>query len=237
MSLLLFPVLDHFNTWTSPDGKTIRSFKAADCDTDHYFAVAKVRERLAMSKQTTNIFHMERLNLKTLNKVEGKEQFHIEIRNRLAALENLDAGVNINIKKIYDSVSREVLYNIPIEFGVPMKLVRQIKMCSNETYILSPCMSDNFLIQGDDLSPLHFNFAFECAIRKVQENQVGLILNGTQQLLVYADVNLLGDDIDTIKRNTQTLIDSSKEIGLEVNRKKTKYMLLSRHQNAGQNLI
>jgi hypothetical protein len=57
------------------------------------------------------------------------------------------------------------------------------------------------------------------AIRKVQENQVGLKLNGTHLLLVYVDdVNLLGDNIDTIKRNTRTLIDASKEIGLEVNR-------------------
>jgi hypothetical protein len=48
-------------------------------------------------------------------------------------------------------------------------------------------------------------------------------------------VNLLDDNIDTIKKNTQTLIDSSKVVGLEVNAEKTKYMLLSRHQNAGQN--
>jgi hypothetical protein len=52
---------------------------------------------------------------------------------------------------------------------------------------------------------------------------------------VIDDVDLLGDNIDTIKRNTQTLIDASKETGLEVNTEKTKYMLLSHHQNAGQN--
>jgi hypothetical protein len=54
--------------------------------------------------------------------------------------------------------------------------------------------------------------------------------------LVYADdVNLLGDNIDTMKKSTQTLIDASKEVGLEVNAEKTKYLLLSRHRNAGQN--
>jgi hypothetical protein len=66
---------------------------------------------------------------------------------------------------------------------------------------------------------------------------VGLKLNGTHQLLAYADdVNLLGDNIDTIEKNTETLTDASKEVGLEINVEKTKYMLLSHHQNAGQNL-
>jgi hypothetical protein len=65
---------------------------------------------------------------------------------------------------------------------------------------------------------------------------VGLTLNGRRQLLAYADdVNLLADNIDTIKKNTETLIDASKEVGLEINEDKTKYMLLSRHQNVGQN--
>jgi hypothetical protein len=65
---------------------------------------------------------------------------------------------------------------------------------------------------------------------------VGLKLNGTHQLLAYADdVNLLGVNIDIIKKNTGTLIDASKEVGLEINVEKTKYMLLSRHQNVGQN--
>jgi hypothetical protein len=66
----------------------------------------------------------------------------------------------------------------------------------------------------------------------VQENQVGLKLNGTHQFLAYVDdVNLLGDNIDTISKNTGALINGSKEVGLE----KTKYMLLSRQQNVGQN--
>jgi hypothetical protein len=65
---------------------------------------------------------------------------------------------------------------------------------------------------------------------------VGLKLNGTNRLLVFADdVNLLGDNIDTIKRNTHTLIEASKVIGLEVNIEETKYTLLYRHQNSGQN--
>jgi hypothetical protein len=63
--------------------------------------------------------------------------------------------------------------------------------------------------------PLLFSFTLEYSIRKVQENQVGLKLNGTLQLLAYAnDVNLLGDNIDIIKKNTKTLTDASKEVGL-----------------------
>jgi hypothetical protein len=70
----------------------------------------------------------------------------------------------------------------------------------------------------------------------MQENQVGLKLNGTHQLLAYAGVvNFLGDNIYTIKKNIEALIDVHKEVCLEINVKKTKYMLLSRQQNVGQN--
>jgi hypothetical protein len=61
-------------------------------------------------------------------------------------------------------------------------------------------------------------------------------LNGTHQLLAYADdVNLLGDNIHTVKKSTETSIDASKEVGLEINVEKTKYTLLSPQQNVGQN--
>jgi hypothetical protein len=64
-------------------------------DTDHYLVVAKVRERLAVSKQKTHRFHRGRFNLNKLNEVEGKEQYRFEISYRFRALENLDVEVNI----------------------------------------------------------------------------------------------------------------------------------------------
>ena len=149
----------------------------------------------------------------------------------------------IDFKKAYDSVRREILYNILIEFRVPKKLARAIKMCLPETYSrvrVGKNLSDMFPIrkdlkQGDALSPLLFNFALEYAIRRVQVNQDGLKLNGTHQLLAYDDdVNILGGSVDIVKINSEALVAATKEIGLEVNAHKTKYMTVSRDQNAGR---
>ena len=118
-------------------------------------------------------------------------------------------------------------------------------MCLTETYSrvrVGKNLSDMFPIrnglkQGDALSPLLFNFALEYAIRRVQVNQDGLKLNGTHQLLAYADdVNIqgLGGSVHTVKENAEASVVATMEIGLEVNANKTKCMIMSRDQNAGR---
>jgi hypothetical protein len=91
----------------------------------------------------------------------------------------------------------------------------------------------NGLKQEDALSPLFFDFALHYAIREVQENQVCMELNGTHQLLAYADdISLLGYSVSTIKENIEILSDASRDVGLKINAQKTKYMAMSRHQNS-----
>jgi len=127
-----------------------------------------------------------------------------------------------------------------------MKLVRLIKMCLIGRYgtvRVGKNVCDMFpnrsgLKQGDAPSPLLFNFALEYAIRRVQVNQDGLKLNGTHQLLAYADdVNILRGSIHTLKENAEALVAATREIGLEVSADKTKYMVMSRDQNAGRSHI
>jgi len=117
------------------------------------------------------------------------------------------------------------------------------KMCLNKIFFTVRVVKHssnifpmtNGLKQGDASSPLLFNFAFECAVRRLRVNQDSLKLNGSHQLLVYADdVNRLGGSVHTLKKKAETLVVAHKETGLEVNADKTKYMVMSRDQNAGR---
>jgi len=110
--------------------------------------------------------------------------------------------------KAYDSVRREVLYNILIEFCIPMKLVRLIKMCLTGLLIRVQariCVTHFPLgMVGNKevlLSPLLFYFALEYVIRREQVKQEDLKLNGTHQFLVYIDhINILGRSIHTKRK-------------------------------------
>jgi len=121
--------------------------------------------------------------------------------------------------------------------------VKANKNCLSETYSTvreGKHLSDmlpirNGLKQGDVLSPLLFKFALEYAIRGVQVNQDSLKLNGAHQFVVYTDdVNILGLSLRKIDKNPEALVVASKEIGLEVNADKTKYMVMSRDYIAGR---
>ena len=74
----------------------VRSFRGADCDTDHYLMIAKVRERLVVSKQAAQKLDGDRFNLKKLKDLEVKKQYQIEITKRFAALGNISDDGDIN---------------------------------------------------------------------------------------------------------------------------------------------
>jgi hypothetical protein len=112
----------HKYTWTSPEGNKhnqidhvlidrrwhssildLRSFRGANCDTDHYFVVTKVRERLAVSKGVAQKIDMKRFNLKKLKDGDVKTQYQVTIRNKFAALENVeDSG---DISRVWDNIT------------------------------------------------------------------------------------------------------------------------------------
>jgi len=137
----------HKYTWTSPDGKAhnqidhvlidrrwqidhvlidriwhlsvldVRSFRGADCDTDHYLVIAKVRERLAVGKQAAQRFDTHRFNLRKLNEPEVREQYQIKITNRFATLENLNNDEDVN--RTWENIKENIQTPVKESLGLP----------------------------------------------------------------------------------------------------------------------
>jgi len=139
----------------------------------------------------------------------------------------------IDYKQAYDTINRAELVEIMKEFGIPMKLVRLVKMTlanTNSKVKIQRELSLGFetigLRQGDSLSILLFNLCMEKIIRNVRINPGGTIFNRIRQCLAYADdVVILGRSEGYIKRTLEEMAATTHQIGLQMNDTKTKYMI------------
>ena len=95
----------------------MRSFRGADCDTDHYVVIVNVRERIAVSKQAAQRFDRQRFISRKLNEPEVMEQHQIEITNRFAALENVNDYEDVN--RNWENINANIQTSAEQSLGVP----------------------------------------------------------------------------------------------------------------------
>jgi hypothetical protein len=116
-----------------------------------------VRERLAVNKQRSQRFHMERFNFKKLNDVEGKEQFRVQFSNRFAALEDSDAEVEINsawetIRKNIKISAKESLDCVEFKKHMPWFDKGCSKLLDQRKQIKLQWLQDPIEINGENLN-------------------------------------------------------------------------------------
>jgi len=94
----------------------VRSFRGADCDTDHCLVIAKVRERLTVGKQAAQRFDRQRFSLRKLNEPGVREQYQIEITNRFAVLENLNDDEDVN--RTWENIKENIQTSVKESLGL-----------------------------------------------------------------------------------------------------------------------
>ena len=106
----------------------MRSFRGADCDTEHYLVITKFSEILAVGKQAAQRFDKQRFNLRKLNEPEVREQYQIEITNKFAALENLNDDEDVN--RTWENIKENIQTSAKESLG--LHELKQNKPCLDE---------------------------------------------------------------------------------------------------------
>jgi len=182
----------HKYTWTSPDGKThsqidhilidrrwqssvldVRSFRGADCDTDHHLVIVNVRERLTVGKQAVQRFDRQIFNLRKLNEPEVREQYQIEITNRIAALENLNDDEDVD--RTWENIKENIQTSVKESLGL-----QELKQ--NKPWLVEECLG--FLdqrkqakmqrIQNPSQSNVDNLFNVRCEVIRYFRNKKGI---------------------------------------------------------------
>ncbi|KAI5717474.1 hypothetical protein M8J77_006391 [Diaphorina citri] len=140
----------------------------------------------------------------------------------------------VDFKKAYDCLIRRKIFDALLVLGIPKKLTQMVKACMQQTYNqvrVQSSESDVFetvsgVKQGDGLSPIIFNLALHHGLRKLSTKETLGITNF--QILAYADdIAIMGVDKEDIERCLVELEEGTSELGLEINREKTQYMIIT----------
>ena len=143
----------------------------------------------------------------------------------------------IDFKKAYDSIDRKAMVEALIQLFVPRKLIRLVQMTLDNNkgkVAIQGEIAEEFEIkkgvkQGDSLSTILFNMVLEVVMRKVDINPGGTIYNRMAQIVAYADdIVIISRSLLDMKNCFNQIEEEGRKVGLEINERKTKYMIASR---------